>query len=201
MIAMETGLVSIAGSEVFVAERLFVAPETAAIFVRSFCAASAPEPSTIPGSDLPSDFRNFPRVTDMVACTRAAAHGSSRWTIWLSVLPSAWPAALTCAAFITEPICALLVAPTSAMASLTSCSIFSGRHLRGQERLEEIELLFFLVGEIGTARLRIAGDGILALFGLLADDGDDFEVGGDGNGAALFNGGILHRRLEHPEHG
>ncbi len=41
----------------------------------------------------------------------------------LRVLPSARPAALAWAAFITAPICALVVAPTSAMASFTICSI------------------------------------------------------------------------------
>ena len=41
-------------------------PEAAAIFPKSDCAAAAtPLPSTMPGSDFPSDFRKVPREIDM----------------------------------------------------------------------------------------------------------------------------------------
>ena len=75
---------------------------------------------------------------------RRLPYGSSRWTSWLRVLPSAWPAALACAAFMTEPICALLVAPTSAMASLTRASSFSGVSCAGRNVLRNSSSFFSL---------------------------------------------------------
>jgi hypothetical protein len=58
-------------------------PVTAATFVKNFCALTAtPEPSTIPGKDLPSDLRKVPRVTGMMEISpRPAAYGNSRCTI------------------------------------------------------------------------------------------------------------------------
>src|ERR1700751_3072051 len=47
-------------------------------------------------------------------------HDSCRDTSWLSVLPSARPATFACNAFITPPICALDVAPVSAIVSRTT---------------------------------------------------------------------------------
>jgi seryl-tRNA synthetase len=55
-----------------------------------------------------------------------------RDTSWLSVLPSTRPATFAWTAFITAPICALDVAPTSAIASRTVCSTSPGLIARGK---------------------------------------------------------------------
>src|SRR5256886_5278547 len=61
----------------------------------------------------------------------------SRCTSALSVLPSARPATFTCNAFITAPICAFELAPTSAIVSRTTFEISSA--LRSEEHTSELQ--------------------------------------------------------------
>ena len=144
--------------------------------------------------------RLAPAATTIAAKSgRCTIQERSSCTAALKVFPSARPAALAVAIFMTAPICRFEVALASAMASRANAMTSSGDKLLGRYAESDRDLRPFASRKLGAAAPFESLDRILPLFDLLANHRSSFSVVQHRLGTSFFNGGIFHRRFEHAQ--